>query len=192
MILFQNDIKSLPLEKLDSDYGEEEICIGNHCLYLYLPRTAKRKKLNTNYLEKLFGVDLTMRKLNVVEKLLTNRKNNMSRRESVEFVNMCLIKNGDKVLVQDRVSPNWPGITFPGGHVERGESFVDAVIREVKEETGLTISKPQLCGIKDWYDDADYRYVVLFYKTEHFTGELNFQTKEKSGGRILKIYLIPN
>ena len=71
VILFQNDIQSLPLEKLDSDYGEEEICIGNHCLYLYLPRTAKRKKLNTNYLEKLFGVDLTMRKLNVVEKLLT-------------------------------------------------------------------------------------------------------------------------
>ena len=99
----------------------------------------------------------------------------MNRRESVEFVNMCMIKNGDKVLVQDRVSPNWPGITFPGGHVERGESFVDAVIREVKEETGLTISKPQLCGIKDWYDDADYRYVVLFYKTEHFTGELQLR-----------------
>ena len=79
----------------------------------------------------------------------------MNRRESVEFVNICMIKNGNKVLVQNRVSPDWPGITFPGGHVERGESFVDAVIREVKEETGLTISKPQLCGIKDWYDDAD-------------------------------------
>ena len=71
VILFQNDIQSLPLEKLDSDYGEEEICIGNHCLYLYLPRTAKQKKLHTNYLEKLFNVDLTMRKLNVVEKLLS-------------------------------------------------------------------------------------------------------------------------
>ena len=71
VIFYQESIQSLPLEKLDSDYGEEEICIGNHCLYLYLPRTAKRKKLNTNYLEKLFGVDLTMRKLNVVEKLLT-------------------------------------------------------------------------------------------------------------------------
>ena len=56
----------------------------------------------------------------------------MNRRESVEFVNMCMIKNGDKVLVQDRVSPDWPGITFPGGHVERSESFVDAVIREVR------------------------------------------------------------
>ena len=71
MILFQNDIQSLPLEKLDGDYGEEEICIGNHCLYLYLPRTVKQKKLHTNYLEKLFNVDLTMRKLNVVEKLLS-------------------------------------------------------------------------------------------------------------------------
>ena len=71
VIFYQESIQSLPLEKLDGDYGEEEICIGNHGLYLYLPRTAKRKKLNTNYLEKLFNVDLTMRKLNVVEKLLS-------------------------------------------------------------------------------------------------------------------------
>lgn len=71
VILYQGFIQILPLEKLKIDYGEEEICVGNHCLYLYLPRTAKRKKLSTNYLEKLFNVDLTMRKLNVVEKLLS-------------------------------------------------------------------------------------------------------------------------
>ena len=71
VIFYQGFIQSLPLEKLKADYGEEEICVGDHCLYLYLPRTAKQKKLNTNYLEKLFGVVLTMRKLNVVEKLLT-------------------------------------------------------------------------------------------------------------------------
>ena len=83
MILYQESIQSLPLEKLKIDYGEEEICIGNHCLYLYLPRTAKQKKLNTNYLEKLFNVDLTMRKLNVVEKLLTKQvKENEQKRIS--------------------------------------------------------------------------------------------------------------
>ena len=71
VIFYQGSIQSLPLEKLKIDYGEEEICIGNYCLYLYLPRTAKHKKLHTNYLEKLFNVDLTMRKLNVVEKLLS-------------------------------------------------------------------------------------------------------------------------
>ena len=61
--------------------------------------------------------------------------------------------------------------TFPGGHVEAGESFTEAVIREVKEETGLRIASPRICGMKDWVEDG-IRYVVLFYKTEKFDGEL--------------------
>ena len=83
--------------------------------------------------------------------------------ESVTFTNMCMVCDGDRVLVQDRLDPAWPGITFPGGHVEEGESFTDAVIREVWEETGLRISAPRLVGVKDWYTDHS-RYVVLFYK----------------------------
>ena len=73
----------------------------------------------------------------------------MKRSEPVELMNMCVLRRGSKVLVQDRTDPNWPGVAFPGGHVEKGESFTDAVIREVQEETGLTISSPRLCGIKD-------------------------------------------
>ena len=95
----------------------------------------------------------------------------MERTETVEFVNMCMVRSGNKVLVQDRKKKDWPGITFPGGHVEQGESFTEAVIREIQEETGLTISAPRLCGIKDWYENG-LRYVVLFYKTEQFEGTL--------------------
>ena len=91
--------------------------------------------------------------------------------EKTEFTNMCMVYNGGKVVVIDRKKPDWPGITFPGGHVENGESFTDAVIRETKEETGLDIFSPQLCGIKDWCE-KDCRYVVLLYKTDHFKGEL--------------------
>ena len=55
--------------------------------------------------------------------------------------------------------------------MEPGEAFSDAVIREVQEETGLNIRSPQLCGIKDWCENQK-RFVVLFYKTTHFEGEL--------------------
>lgn len=96
----------------------------------------------------------------------------MQRAEVVTLTNMCMVYNGNKVLVQDRTDKNWSGITFPGGHVEKGESFVDSVIREVFEETGLTISSPVLCGIKDFYKNDNSRYIVLFYKTDKFTGEL--------------------
>ena len=96
----------------------------------------------------------------------------MKRLESVTFTNMCMIRNGDMVLVQDRKNPDWPGITFPGGHVEKGESFTDAVIREVWEETGLKISAPRLCGIKDWMQEDGTRYMVLLYQTDRFEGEL--------------------
>ena len=48
--------------------------------------------------------------------------------------------------------------------------MTDAVIREVLEETGLKISSPQLCGIKDWMREDGTRYMVLFYKTDKFEG----------------------
>lgn len=91
--------------------------------------------------------------------------------EKTEFTNMCMICDGNKTVVIERTKKDWPGITFPGGKVEEGESFTDAVVREVKEETGLDIRFPKLCGIKDWYENG-CRFAVLFYKTDEFEGEL--------------------
>lgn len=96
----------------------------------------------------------------------------MPRTEVVTLTNMCMVYDGGRVLVQNKVDDIYSGVTFPGGHVEKGEAFSDSVIREVFEETGLTVSSPVLCGIKDWYEDDGSRYVVLLYKTDKFTGEL--------------------
>lgn len=97
----------------------------------------------------------------------------MARIEQAMFTNMCMIydTNGN-ILVQNRRNPNWAGITFPGGHIKRGESFVESVIREVLEETGLIIQNPTLCGVKQFQDINDARYVVMLFKANTFHGQL--------------------
>lgn len=97
----------------------------------------------------------------------------MARSELAVFTNMCMLHDDDgNILIQDRKSQDWPGITFPGGHVEKNESFVEAVTREVFEETGLTIKYPKLCGTKQFQDNDGARYIVLLYKTKYYTGDL--------------------
>ena len=97
----------------------------------------------------------------------------MSRSEQAIFTNLCMVyDDAGNILVQNRLDPDWPGICSPGGHVEPGESFAESVIREVWEETGLTIEHPILCGTKQFQTEKGERYVVFFYKTNHFSGEL--------------------
>ena len=97
----------------------------------------------------------------------------MSRAEQVILTNLCMVyDDAGNILVQDRKDPSWPGICFPGGHIEPGESFVESVIREVREETGLTIENPILCGTKQFPTRNGERYVVFFYKTNRFSGVL--------------------
>lgn len=95
----------------------------------------------------------------------------MNRCEFVELTVLCMVYDDHKILLQNRVKNNWKGYTFPGGHVEKGESFVEATIREIKEETGLTVKNLQLCGIKQFPIDHG-RYIVLLYKTNQYEGHL--------------------
>ena len=91
------------------------------------------------------------------------------RTENAELTVLCLIQDGNRVLLQNRVKNDWKGYTLPGGHVEAGESFVDAVVREMKEETGLSIKNPRIVGIKH-FPMENGRYIVLLFKTTEFEG----------------------
>ena len=96
----------------------------------------------------------------------------MERTERVILTNLCMICDGTKVLVEEKTGKGADGIIFPGGHVEEHEPIVDAVIREIREETGLYIRNPRLCGVKEWINEDGSRYVVFLFRTDQYSGEL--------------------
>lgn len=100
----------------------------------------------------------------------------MKRTETVELTVLCLIRRGNEYLLQDRIKKDWRGFTLPGGHVEPGESIVDAVIREMQEETGLTVDNPKLCGVKQFPISGENgesgRYLVFLFVADQFSGEI--------------------
>ena len=104
----------------------------------------------------------------------------MERRERVVLLNMCMIRDGSKVLVEEKIRDDIKGIIFPGGHLEEHEPVVDSVIREIREETGLTIEDPVLCGVKDWIDEDGSRFIVFLFRAEKFSGTL----ASSSEGRV--------
>lgn len=93
------------------------------------------------------------------------------RTERVELTTLCMIYRGEELLLQERVKTDWRGYCFPGGHVEPGESIVESVLREMKEETGLSVYNPRLCGIKQFPIEGG-RYLVFFFKADTFEGDL--------------------
>ena len=106
----------------------------------------------------------------------------MDRSERVELTVLCLVRDGDRILVEDRQrGGSWCGYVMPGGHVEPGESFTEAAIRECYEETGITMLEPRLCGVKQFPRGGDgMRYIVFFFVTDHFIGEC----RDSEEGRV--------
>ncbi|MBQ8570185.1 MAG: 8-oxo-dGTP diphosphatase [Kiritimatiellae bacterium] len=104
---------------------------------------------------------------------------------NAELCNMCMVMDNEgRVLVQERLpkpTNPWCGLTFPGGHLEHGESIVESTIREMNEETGLIVSNLQNCGFVQWYNPAkDLQYIVFLFKTNTYTGTL----KDSAEGNV--------
>lgn len=87
------------------------------------------------------------------------------------LTNMCLIRNGNMILVQNRTKKDWPGLTLPGGKVEKDESVYQSVLREVYEETGLRLLSAKDVGYIEWLIDGD-RHLCILFESESYEGEL--------------------
>ena len=92
-----------------------------------------------------------------------------------------LYKEDGSFLVMNRLKQDWPGINFPGGHVEYDEDIPSSVIREMKEETGLDIKNPEFVSYYEWNIPGErIRHVCLLFRSNEFYGEL----KSSSEGEV--------
>ena len=90
---------------------------------------------------------MVRKKKKISEKKLGKSSNGKDMHYSVG----AIIKKGDKYLLIDRAIPPY-GLACPAGHVDEGEEKEEALIREIKEETGLKIESLKLVAEEelDW------------------------------------------
>lgn len=124
---------------------------------------------------------------------------------NIKLTTMCMIYNDNgEILVQDRTKNDWPGLTFPGGKVEKDELIEESCIREIKEETGLDIKNLECMNYIEWNTiEENVRHLCILFRTKDYDGKLidssegkNFFIKEKDIEKynlsydFLKIYKI--
>lgn len=92
--------------------------------------------------------------------------------EKAVFTNMVMVFDDKNNVVVERRVKGWNGLVFPGGHLKEKETATESAIREIKEETGLSISNLKLCGIKQCFHPDEGRNVCFLFKTNVYSGEI--------------------
>lgn len=89
---------------------------------------------------------------------------------------LCYIEREKEYLMLHRISKDqdinkdkWIGV---GGHFEAGESPEECLLREVKEETGLTLTSYQFRGIVTFISDKWQTEYMCLYTADGFEGEI--------------------
>lgn len=92
--------------------------------------------------------------------------------------------DGDKVLLSLRENTGYEDGKYSvvAGHVESGESIIDAGIREAKEEVGVTITPYHFRIVGSMHRKSDDERIDYFAVVEHWTGEIKNCEKNKCGG----------
>ena len=93
----------------------------------------------------------------------------------MDYTVLCYLKKGNQYLFMlrnkeknDLNEGKWIGI---GGHIEQSESKEEALIREVKEETGFTINSFKYRG-EILFINNDYQEIMYVFTSDDFSGEM--------------------
>lgn len=89
---------------------------------------------------------------------------------------VCYLKKNNQILML-KFTKKWGQVYAPpGGKFETGESPLACIIREFKEETGLTLINPKLQGISYWRDS--YEGIIFVFTANKYVGDLSLNSYE--------------
>ena len=100
-------------------------------------------------------------------------------------IGIIIVNQQGQILIGKRKNSHAPYYSIPGGHMELGETFSQCAIREVEEETGLTIYKPQVIAVTNnlaTYSESGKHYISVALLTTEFSGELTLKEPDKCEG----------
>jgi|TARA_Y100000590_G_C15707789_1_gene1009262 mutator protein MutT len=91
----------------------------------------------------------------------------------------AIIKKNNKYLIAQRNRKKHLGLKweFPGGKVHEGETFADALIREIKEELNITIKMNEKIA-EEKYKDKKIDIVLHYYSCSHESGTMKLNEHE--------------
>ena len=87
-------------------------------------------------------------------------------RHSVSVAGVVIDKDGRALIIQRRDNAHWEP---PGGVLERDETVTDGLLREIKEETGLTVEPVALTGV---YKNMSRGIIALVFRCRAIGGKL--------------------
>src|ERR1700756_2911768 len=88
-------------------------------------------------------------------------------------VGAIVVKDGKVLLGRRKGSHGEGSWSFPGGHLEFGESIEDCVRREVLEETGITLKNIRMGPFTNDIFEAEHKhYVTLFAVADYASGDI--------------------
>ena len=99
------------------------------------------------------------------------------------------IENGEILI-----SPQYDGYDFPGGTVKKGETHIDTLVREVKEETGYLVEPIELLNVYTSFfhhkkKNKDYQSYLIYYLVKIVDGKISnegFDEDEKEYAKTAK------
>lgn len=97
-------------------------------------------------------------------------------------IGVIILNQKGQILIGKRQGSHAPYFSIPGGHLELGETFEEAAIKEILEETGLKISNPEVICVTnnlETYKNEGKHYISITLLVKEFEGAPRIMEPEK-------------